>query len=90
MSPPRIYIVSSRRLLGDITPQVTQTIEPSGIVNSKMPMYRTYTVFVFPITARSFSSIGAGTIIFPLPDHIRGPRWCLLCYDNEVSVLRHF
>jgi hypothetical protein len=48
--------IFSRRPLGNITPQVTQTIEPSGIFNSKMPMYRTYTAFVFLITARGFSS----------------------------------
>lgn len=79
ISPPQIY-------LGDITPQVTQKIEPSGILNSKMPMYCTYTFFVFPITARSFSSIGTGTIISPLSDYIRGPRWCILLYSNEVNV----
>lgn len=37
--------------------------------------------FAFPITARSFSSIGAGTIIFPLPDLYPRP-----VVSNEVRL----
>ncbi|KAH9024967.1 hypothetical protein EDB84DRAFT_412458 [Lactarius hengduanensis] len=50
-----------------------------------MPMYRiTYTAFVFPITARSLPSTGAGTIIFPLHPG-SPPTAATLLYSNEVQ-----
>ena len=89
MPPPWIF---SRRPSGNITPKATQTIEPSSIVNSKMPMYRTHTASVFPITARNFSSKHWDYyIIFPLLDTIRG-RTAHSAYSKEVrleSIVQH-
>ena len=53
-----------------------------------MPMYRTYTAFVFPITARSFSSerwCWNYYFIFPPLDSIRGLRPSLF-YSKEVRL----
>ncbi len=62
--PPDIHIFS-RRHSGNITSQVTDDREPSGI---KKCLCTVLTCFVFLITAFSFWSNGAGTIIFSFHD----------------------